>query len=164
MKGIKLFVVQGEQDAGKTTAAWKILNGLHEDIDHYDYFHLCTNQEVQWHDNHTCMVLKSKSHVVCDFIAVVTLKIGAKVAIISAGDVWCQLRADILLAIRLYAKYIVCFARTREKEHSTMKMLREEFLEPNEKSLCTIEKDGKKVSEQSVENAVSVVLDAIGKI
>ena len=120
-----MYVIRGQENAGKTNACWQILNKLKENIECVNYWELRTKDEVRLDEDRQCYVQKiGEKEITCDFVIIVTLKVThTKVAIISAGDVDYTLRDDIFFMLKREVKHIVCCSRTINRESSTFRML-----------------------------------------
>lgn len=119
---LKLYVIKGQENAGKTSTCWMLLNKMKEYIDHVSYWDMKCTDGVYF-DNQRQLYLNKKGYA-CDFVIIITTKrTKTKIAIISAGDENWQLRDDIFFMLKKEVKHIVCCSRNINRKNSTYRML-----------------------------------------
>lgn len=121
----KLYVIQGQENAGKTSACWQILNRFKEQIEYVEYWEL-KSSEAQFNDDRQLYV--NKDNHACDFVIIFKKKVThEKIAIISAGDIDWQLKKDIFFMLSRDVTTIICCSRTINRKGSTMRMINRYF-------------------------------------
>lgn len=122
---LKLYVIQGKENAGKTSACWQILNQFKEQIEYVEYWELRTSNAQYNEDRHVYVNNKGQA---CDFVIIIRKKVThEKIAIISAGDEAAQLKKDIFFMVSRDVATIICCSRTVNRNGSTMQMINHYF-------------------------------------
>lgn len=121
----KLYVIQGQENAGKTSACWQVLNRFKEQIESIEYWEL-RSSEAHFDDNR--QLYANMDNHACDFVIIFKKKVThERIAIISAGDVDWQLKKDIFLMLSRDVTTIICCSRTINRKGSTMRMIKHYF-------------------------------------
>jgi thymidylate kinase len=120
-----LYVIQGMENAGKTSTCWQILNRFKEQIEYVEYWEL-KSLEAQFCENR--QLYANKDNNACDFVIIFRKKVThERIAIISAGDVDWQLKKDIFSMIYRDVTTIICCSRTVNRKGSSMRMINHYF-------------------------------------
>ena len=126
MDNLKLYVIEGKEDAGKTSTCWSLLNKLKEVTDYIEYWELKSATEAHFDSNRNVYVNQNGN--VCDFIVILRTKLThKKIAIISAGDEAWLLKKDVFFVLSKDVRHIVCCSRTINRKNSTMQMIKDVF-------------------------------------
>ena len=121
----KLYLIQGQENAGKTSTCWQILNRFKEQIEYVEYWELRSSEA---HIDESRQIYLNNTGQACDFVIIFKKKIThERIAIISAGDVDWQLKKDIFSMLSRDVTTIICCSRTVNREGSSMQMINRYF-------------------------------------
>ena len=123
---IKLYVIKGKENAGKTSTCWNLLHKLKEHIECVEYWELRSAAGAYLDSERQVYI--NQEEKTCDFVIVFTTKIThRKIAIISAGDEAWLLKKDIFFVLSKDVTLIVCCSRTINRQNSTAHMIETSF-------------------------------------
>ena len=115
---MKIILIRGTRDSGKTTTAGLVYSEL---VNISEKEHTFNGKKV----TENSLQFNNKNEVI-DFSAVfLTGKL--KVGIISAGDIARDLKFNIEVMISLDVDILICCARSRNQEGSSYRMISEDF-------------------------------------
>jgi hypothetical protein len=121
----KLYVIKGQENAGKTNACWKLLSKFKESIEYVNYWELRSSDAIYIPDK---LVYENSKGNTCDFIVIFKHKIRQeRIAIISTGDEAWVLKKDIFHVLSQDVTTIICCSRTINRSNSTYRMLNRYF-------------------------------------
>lgn len=120
-----LYIIKGQENAGKTNTCWKLLNRFKENIDYVKYWELKANNATYDSDK---QIYVNSERTTCDFMIIFKHKmIQERIAIISAGDEAWALKKDIFQVLSQDVTTIICCSRTINRQNSTAQMLNRYF-------------------------------------
>lgn len=118
---MKIFIIRGKQDAGKTTTCGLLYRELLKKADTQD--HIFNGATV----NKDSLSINGQTGTFNDFTATITIK-KKSITIISAGDVKSELKISIaLITAQLKIDILICCTRSQYRKNSTFELIEEEY-------------------------------------
>ena len=120
---MKIILIRGTRDSGKTTTAGLVYSGLVKisEKEHTFNENKVTENSLQF----------NKKNEVIDFTAILILG-KLKVGIVSAGDIAIDLKFNIKIMISLDVDILICCARSRNQKGSSYRMISDDFSKEHE--------------------------------
>ena len=161
----QLYLIKGEENSGKTTVCWKILNLLqsHSLIECYHLWRTSYSEGIVY--DSTNKIYKKNNNPV-DFVTILSVRCKSstkKIAIISAGDDDTYLKKQIYDMLANDVQHIICCCRSVDKKGSALHMLKSEFSKHNfsDSNIKKLEKNKNTVEEDMVANSVFTIITSI---